>query len=42
MKQLYESPEVQVIYIEVQGPVMEGTANTDDMGTGGGFTPGTF
>ena len=28
MKQLYEAPQVQVLEMEVQGLVMEGTGNT--------------
>ena len=43
MKKEYEAPEVQVIEMEVQGPVMDPTGNTvkplGDYGNGGdGFT----
>lgn len=36
MKQLYEAPEVQVIEMEVGGPVMDGTVNPL-----GGYEPGS-
>lgn len=40
-KELYEAPVVQVINMEVQGPVMGGTTNTDGLGLPG-YPAGSF